>query len=205
MMAFWLEQGEYLLRILLAMGCGFLLRFGRQRSPVVAGGWSLAMIAASTSLLMIVSKYGFFDLLPQEGIGLDPSRVAAGLMTAIGFLGSLIFVHKQTVVGLPTAVAIWATVGVGMAIGAGMYVVGIFSALLMTALYALPSKSASLVKTPMAQRLTARLIWNEAALETLWRALESNHIQVISYTIASQEQDFLLVELYVSFPTCSTC
>ena len=117
MMAFWLEQGEYLLRILLAMGCGFLLRFGRQRSPVVAGGWSLAMIAASASLLMIVSKYGFFDLLPQEGIGLDPSRVAAGLMTAIGFLGSLIFVHKQTVVGLPTAVVIWATVGVGMSIG----------------------------------------------------------------------------------------
>ncbi len=63
MMAFWLEQGEYLLRILLAMGCGFLLRFGRQRGPVVAGGWSLAMIAASASLLMIVSKYGFFDLL----------------------------------------------------------------------------------------------------------------------------------------------
>ncbi len=106
MMAFWPEQGEYLLRILLAMGCGFLLRFGRQRSPVAAGGRSLAMIAASASLLMIVSKYGFFDLLPQEGIGLDPSRVAAGLMTA---------------------------------------------------LYALPSKSASLVKTPMAQRLTARL------------------------------------------------
>lgn len=201
MMACWLEQGEYLLRILLAMCCGFLLRFGRQRGPVMAGGWSLAMIAASASLLMIVSKYGFFDLLPQEGIGLDPSRIAAGLMTAIGFLGSLIFVHKQTVVGLPTAVVIWATVGVGMAIGAGMYVVGIFSALLMTALYALPSKSASLVKTPMAQRLTARLIWNEAALETLWRALESNHIQVISYTIARQEQDFLMVELYVSFPT----
>ncbi len=37
MMAFWLEQGEYLLRILLAMGSGFLLRFGRQRSPVAAG------------------------------------------------------------------------------------------------------------------------------------------------------------------------
>ena len=207
MMAFWLEQGEYLLRIrdeserMTSIIEDILKISSLERSPVVAGGWSLAMIAASASLLMIVSKYGFFDLLPQEGIGLDPSRVAAGLMTAIGFLGSLIFVHKQTVVGLPTAVVIWATVGVGMAIGAGMYVVGIFSALLMTALYALPSKSASLVKTPMAQRLTARLIWNEAALETLWRALESNHIQVISYTIARQEQNFLMVELYVSFPT----
>lgn len=83
--------------------------------------------------MMIISKYGFSDILAVHNVGLDPSRIAAGVVTAIGFLGAgIIFVHNQSVSGLTTAAGIWATVGVGMSVGGGQYLIGIFSTILLT-------------------------------------------------------------------------
>ena len=76
---------------------------------------------------MVVSKYGFMDVEKA-----DAARVAAQVVSGIGFLGAgVIFVRNNLVNGLTTAAGIWATAGVGLALGAGMYVVGISSALLV--------------------------------------------------------------------------
>ena len=87
--------------------------------------------------MMVVSKYGFFDIIKEEvfsgaDVRLDPSRIASTIASGIGFLGAgMIFVHRNTITGLTTAAGIWATSGVGMAIGAGLYSIGIFSTLLI--------------------------------------------------------------------------
>ena len=83
--------------------------------------------------MMAVSKYGFFDVIAYDGIDVDPSRVAAGVVSAIGFLGAgVIFTRKETTIGLTTAAGLWATVGVGIALGAGMYMSGfLFTALML--------------------------------------------------------------------------
>ena len=89
------------------------------------------VVACGAALIMVISKYAFFDLITEPGflgadVRLDPSRVASTIASGIGFLGAgMIFVHKNTVIGLTTAAGIWATSGIGMAIGAGMYVIGI--------------------------------------------------------------------------------
>lgn len=77
--------------------------------------------------MMIISKYGFGDVL-NEYVKLDPSRVAAGVVTAIGFIGSgIIIFRNNSVNGITTSAGIWATVGVGMSMGAGMYILGAVS------------------------------------------------------------------------------
>ena len=82
-------------------------------------------MAVSSALMIVLSKYGFEDVLGQY-VRLDPSRIAAGTVTAIGFLGSgIIFSRNKNVSGVTTSAGIWATLGVGMAVGAGMYVIGI--------------------------------------------------------------------------------
>jgi putative Mg2+ transporter-C (MgtC) family protein len=86
----------------------------------VAGLRTHALIGFSSALIMLVSKYGFTDVL-GEHVTLDPSRVAAQIVSGIGFIcGGLIFVKRDLVRGLTTAAAVWLTTAVGMAAGAGL-------------------------------------------------------------------------------------
>ena len=122
---FSIQELEYLLRIVLAAVCGGAIGFERERRSKSAGIRTHIIVALSAALMMVVSKYGFFDVIGLGGISLDASRVAAGVVTAIGFLGvGVIFTHGRTVSGVTTAAGLWATVGVGIAVGAGLYVTG---------------------------------------------------------------------------------
>lgn len=119
-------EPECLIRIFIAAVCGSLIGIERERRAKNAGIRTHILVAISSALMMAVSKYGFFDVVGYEGISLDASRIAAGVVTAIGFLGAgVIFVRKENTVGLTTSAGLWATVGMGIAIGAGMYVTGI--------------------------------------------------------------------------------
>ena len=120
----------YILRIVIASVCGLFIGLERKNRSKEAGMRTHCIVACGAALMMIVSKYAFFDLISDGmyggNVGLDPSRVASAIASGIGFLGAgTIIVHKRTITGLTTAAGIWATSGVGMAIGAGMYAVGI--------------------------------------------------------------------------------
>lgn len=81
---------------------------------------------------MIVSKYGFTDLLNMHDLSLDPSRIAAQIVTGISFIGAgTILVRKEQISGLTTTAGVWATAAIGMAVGAGMYFIGILSTALL--------------------------------------------------------------------------
>ena len=132
-----LQNLEFLLRIFLAGVCGGLIGYERKNRRKEAGVRTHMMVALASSLMMVVSKYGFNDIL-GEYVGLDPSRVAAGIVTGVGFLGAgMIFVRKHAVNGLTTSAGMWATVGVGMAVGAGMYTIGIVTTVLIVILQVL--------------------------------------------------------------------
>ena len=118
---------EYVLRILAAGICGGVIGYERKNRNKAAGSKTHVIVAVSSALMIIISKYGFYDVL-GEYIKLDPSRVAAGVVTAIGFIGSGVILFKNNrVSGLTTSAGIWATVGVGMAEGAGMYLIGVIT------------------------------------------------------------------------------
>ena len=80
---------------------------------------------------MIVSQYGFQQIITENGVTLDPSRVAAQVVSGIGFIGAgTILIQKQFVRGLTTAAGLWATAGIGLAVGSGMYILGIAATVL---------------------------------------------------------------------------
>lgn len=121
----------YVFRIIIAGICGIIIGYERKSRSKEAGIRTHFIVASAAALIMIVSKYGFFDLISKaviEGadIRIDPSRIASCIVSGVGFLGAgMIFVQKQTVRGLTTAAGIWATAGIGMAIGAGLYLTGV--------------------------------------------------------------------------------
>ena len=128
----------YLFRIVLSALAGAVIGYERQHRVKVAGLRTHILISMASALMMIVSKYAFFDVLADYahfGISLDVSRVAAGIIAGMGiFSGGIVFIGKRgNVSGLTTAAGVWATIGIGMVIGAGMYTVGIGSVLIVEA------------------------------------------------------------------------
>ena len=115
---------EYILRLMLSALFGGVIGLEREIRLKGAGIRTHLIVCFASCMMMLVSKYGFFDMLSYEGVGVDPGRIAAGIVTAIGFLGAgTIFSRTQGVTGLTTAAGLWATVGVGMSAGAGLYAV----------------------------------------------------------------------------------
>jgi len=112
----WLAEQpwEYLIAIFVATLLGFAIGFERKVRFKEAGVRTHAIVSAGACLMMLVSKYGFE--------GADSARVAAQIVSGIGFIGAgMILYKKQVLQGLTTAAGIWTTAGVGMATGAGMY------------------------------------------------------------------------------------
>jgi putative Mg2+ transporter-C (MgtC) family protein len=112
----WTEVGY----LAIAFGLSALIGFERELRQRSAGLRTHALVGVASALFMLVSKYGFTDVLGDRVI-LDPSRVAAQVVSGIGFIGAgLIFVRRDSVRGLTTAATIWLTAAVGMAAGAGL-------------------------------------------------------------------------------------
>ncbi len=125
-------NGFLIIRMLLSAVCGVFIGFERSRRQKDAGIRTHMIVALGAALAMIVSKYGFFDLLEFEGLRADASRIASNVITGVGFLGAgVIFVRDVSIKGLTTAAGIWTTASVGLAIGAGMYTVGIGATIVM--------------------------------------------------------------------------
>jgi putative Mg2+ transporter-C (MgtC) family protein len=119
----WVQLGELTLALLLSSLIGLEREF-RMKS---AGLRTHTLVGVAAALIMLISKYGFTDVISRYEIVLDPSRVAAQIVTGIGFIGGgLIFVQKDVVRGLTTAAIIWLTAAVGMACGAGLPVLAVF-------------------------------------------------------------------------------
>ena len=115
---------EWLLRLLCAILIGGVIGQERASKSKEAGFRTHVIVAMASCALMIVSKYGFDDV---EKV--DAARIAAGVISGIGFLGGgIIFVQKGSVRGMTTAAGIWATAALGLCVGAGMYWLGLISA-----------------------------------------------------------------------------
>jgi putative Mg2+ transporter-C (MgtC) family protein len=115
----WLQAGELGVALLLSAAIG-LEREVRHKD---AGLRTHILVGVGSALFMLISKYGFTDVLEGRLVVLDPSRMAAQIVSGIGFIGAgLIFVRRDAVQGLTTAAGIWVTAAVGAAAGAGLLV-----------------------------------------------------------------------------------
>ena len=118
------QTAELIARLVVAGLLGALIGAEREYRAKVAGTRTHLLVAIGAALMMVVSQYGF------GGHG-DPSRVAAQIVSGIGFIGAgAIMVNKHAVHGLTTAAGIWVAAGIGMAVASGLYVVGVAATVL---------------------------------------------------------------------------
>lgn len=112
---------DFVWRLVLAAIFGTIIGLDREYREKEAGFRTHFLVSLGSALMMIVSQYGFSEILTHDGVSLDPSRIAAQVVSGIGFIGAgtIIFNH-QIVRGLTTAASLWATAGIGLTAGAGM-------------------------------------------------------------------------------------
>jgi putative Mg2+ transporter-C (MgtC) family protein len=123
----WAQVGD----LALAVGLGTLIGLERELGGKAAGLRTQTVVALGSALFVLVSKYGFLDVLASNRSMVDPSRVASIVVSGIGFIGAgLIFVQRDRAVrGLTTAASVWLTAAVGSAAGAGLWLIAIVATL----------------------------------------------------------------------------
>ena len=188
-------QLQFIFRIFLAGICGMIIGLERKNRSKEAGIRTHFVVSCGAALMMVVSKYAFFDVISKgiyEGVEvrLDPSRIASTIASGIGFLGAgMIFVHRNTITGLTTAAGIWATSGVGMAIGAGLYSIGICATVLILFAQIILHKNFRWLKLPKVKILVIRGVEKENYQEEIETKLGEMGIQIRDVSIDSDENN----------------
>lgn len=127
-----ISEWEMIARLLLASVLGSMIGLQREHQFWTAGLRTHMLVATGACLFMIVSAFGFQQALTQQGTQLDPSRIAAQIVTGIGFLGAgSIMMRGEVIKGLTTAASLWAVAAIGMTIGGGLYLLGVAATLLI--------------------------------------------------------------------------
>lgn len=148
-----IQAGEIVLALVLSSFIGI----ERQLRGKSAGLRTQAIVGTTAALMMVVSKYGFMDLIGLDHVSLDPSRVAAQIVSGVSFLGAgIILTRSGAVHGLTTAATVWETAAIGMAAGSGLWEL----ALLVTMLHFLIVYGL----TPLSRRIEHRRPHDEVAV-----------------------------------------
>ncbi len=114
---------EVLYRLLIAAILGSVIGLERERLLWAAGLRTHMLVCVGAALIMLVSTFGFADVLGRPDVTLDPSRIAAQVVSGIGFLGAgTILLRREVIRGLTTAASLWSVAAIGLAVGSGLYV-----------------------------------------------------------------------------------
>lgn len=188
-------SAEFFLRILIAAICGIVIGYERENRNKEAGIRTHAIVALGAALIMIVSKYGFSDIQNY-----DASRVAAQIVSGIGFLGAgIIFIRNRAVSGLTTAAGIWATAGVGMAVGSGMYYIGIAVTVLIVLMQFVLHRQFVMKKEHRYEKLVI-VMKDHPGMEELQEKLLRQKVEVDSLELEMTEKQEYRMELGLFLP-----
>lgn len=198
-MGFILMQLILILRLLLSLLCGFVIGYERKNRGKGAGIRTHAIVALTAALMMIVSKYGFTDLVDYPGVqAVDPARIAAQVVSGVGFLGAgMIYFNRHLVKGLTTAAGVWATSGVGLAMGAGLYFIAIISTLFVVFLQVILHKRYKFLNMPSEEHLTIIIPNDKDSIESFNNLFKKSNITVSSMKCKKKEQEFLEINVDV--------
>jgi len=176
-------EWNFILRLCVAGLCGTVIGLDREYRVKDAGFRTHFLVALGSALMMIVSQYGFEGFLADhDGTRFDPGRIAAQVVSGIGFIGAgTIIIHRQLVRGLTTAASLWATAGIGLAAGAEMYVVA--GAATLLTLFGLEVLTLFFGELGHRRTMIVFSAADRAAIDEMFNRLQCRDYSVVSYEV----------------------
>lgn len=197
MNTFQLTPWETIARLSIAAVLGSVIGFERQRKDGPAGLRTHMLVCLGSALVMLVSAFGFEDILGRPAVVLDPSRIAAQVISGIGFLGAgtIIFLRPRIIRGLTTAAGLWTVAAIGLAVGAGLYIAATASTVIALLILAVIKPLEK--RMPVGRRkqtITVIIDTRHANLSGIQSALKKYEIDPrdINLTPGENEGEFLL-------------
>lgn len=181
---------EMSLRLLLALGLGGLIGLERELGGHPAGFRTHILVCLGSAVIVLLSMYGFADFAAEPNVRLDPARLAAQVISGVGFLGAgTIMRNGFGVTGLTTAASLWVSAAIGLSAGAGFYYGAVISTFLVVmSLFALNKVEKLFSRTKKVRDLLIRLEKNSSGLHYVLEHLNNSGMQ-INKIVVENERD----------------
>ncbi|CAM4188837.1 MgtC/SapB family protein [Paenibacillus alkaliterrae] len=202
----YISELHILIRLLLALLLGGLVGFEREQSNHAAGFRTNILVCLGSCLLMLLSMYGFAAFVDEPNVRVDPARLAAAVITGIGFLGAgtILFTGKS-ITGLTTAASLWVVSAIGLAVGAGFYFAsGITTFMVLVTLWAFNKLEKRYISSKKEQLLKIRASDVSQTLRSMNGLLADKKIVIRKIQLEDCENDgnigLVMLQVYVTLP-----
>lgn len=195
-----ITQLEIISRLVLAAALGSVIGFERERLSWAAGLRTHMLVCVGSALVMIVSAFGFADVLGTPNVVLDPSRIAAQVVSGIGFLGAgSILLRGEVIRGLTTAASLWAVAAVGLAVGGGMYTASIAATVIVLIILAgIKPLERRFIAVRQQRGIQMRVERGRVSLDSVHAALGSGSVRVKQFIVQQSEDDSDVDEIQIA-------
>ena len=185
-----LTNVELVSRLILAAVLGSVIGFERERLAWAAGLRTHMLVCVGAALVMIVSAFAFADILGTPNVVLDPSRIAAQVVSGIGFLGAgAILLRGEVVRGLTTAASLWAVAAIGLAVGGGLYTAAIAATIIILAILAgVKPIERRYITLRQRRRVALRVVRGTLTLDSLHAVLGTSSARVKQFIVQQSEE-----------------
>ncbi|MGL4847592.1 MAG: MgtC/SapB family protein [Clostridium sp.] len=178
---------DFVIRLIIAAILGGVVGYERESHSKQAGIKTHILVCIGAALIMIVSQYGFFAVL-GENVRVDPSRIAAQVVSGIGFLGGgIILKDSGNIRGLSTAAGIWCVAGIGLAIGCGLYLISVCTTILILIVFEVLTR---LSKNFYNKQLEISIRAKEGKYEIFQELIKGNNVIITNMKVKSEEDKF---------------
>ncbi|GAB5095511.1 MgtC/SapB family protein [Caballeronia sp. LP006] len=197
---------ELVSRLIMAAALGSVIGFERERLSWAAGLRTHMLVCVGSALIMIVSAYGFEEALKADHVVLDPSRIAAQVVSGIGFLGAgSILLRGEIVRGLTTAASLWSVAAIGLAVGGGLYTASIAAtAIILVILAGLKPLERRFISVKQQRQLTMLVDRGSLSFHGLHEALGPGSVRVKQFVVQQSDESPELDEVQVVLSRLST-
>lgn len=202
---FFISPLELTIRLLLSLLLGGLIGYERERNNRPAGFRTHILVCLGSTLLMLISAYGFGAFAGEKGVTMDPTRLAAQVIPSIGFLGAgTILRNDFSVTGLTTAASLWVASAIGLAVGAGFYY-GAFlvTGMVLLSLYILNKVEKRYFSGKRIYTLTISAVNKPGALGTISSLLSAKSVSVTRMSVEEQTAENvhkIMIHLSLNLP-----
>ena len=175
---------DIIIRLVLAGILAGIIGIERELKSKDAGLRTHFLVGIGSALIMIVSQYGFTDVVIYNNIAVDPSRIAAQVVSGIGFLGAgTIIINKKVVRGLTTAAGIWVAAAIGLASGAGLYWIAIITTVAVLGGLEILQR---VFKLNSHKVIELKIIFNSKPKDDLIELLGRNSLHILSFNTETE-------------------